>query len=290
MTKILVCKPMVVVIIIVVFVLLFFIIKNNPSVSRIAEQENQEYVIPGPEDGNITASTTKPLFKYIEVTKGCGPHFSGVCVNMRSGPGLNYPVVAQLRTGVVLKVEDMVLRGGREWYKIKIDEKIYYPERVKGGWFVASGDFVQLFLDEGDKELASTTKSLKNKRIVVDVSKQKLYAYDGSVLFMQEKVSTGLELTSTPKGKFTIYKKTPSRYMQGPIPGVNTSQDINQYYDLPGVPWDLYFTKGGAVIHGAYWHDNFGEPWSHGCVNLSPENAKKLYLWADVGTPVIVEK
>jgi lipoprotein-anchoring transpeptidase ErfK/SrfK len=73
--------------------------------------------------------------------------------------------------------------------------------------------------------------------------------------------------------------------MQGPLKGVS-----GQVYDLPGVPWDLYFTAEGAVIHGAYWHDKFGQPWSHGCVNLSPQNAKKLYLWADIGTTVIVRK
>ena len=66
--------------------------------------------------------------------------------------------------------------------------------------------------------------------------------------------------------------------MQGPIPGLS-----DQYYDLPGVPWNLYFTEYGAVIHGAYWHDNFGQPSSHGCVNLPIDEARKLYLWADVG-------
>ena len=72
--------------------------------------------------------------------------------------------------------------------------------------------------------------------------------------------------------------------MQGPLPGVS-----DQYYDLPGVPWDLYFTKDGAVIHGAYWHDHFGEQWSHGCVNLPTDKAKELYLWAAVGIPVTVK-
>lgn len=112
-----------------------------------------------------------------------------------------------------------------------------------------------------------------------------LYAYDDTKLFMKEPISTGLEFTPTPRGTFTIFKKTPSRYMQGPAPGLST-----EFYDLPGVPWDLYFTEGGAVIHGAYWHNKFGQKWSHGCVNLSLENAKKLYEWADIGTPVIVKK
>ena len=101
---------------------------------------------------------------------------------------------------------------------------------------------------------------------------------------MQEAISTGLDDTPTPRGDFKVFKKTPSRYMQGPIKGVS-----DQVYDLPGVPWNLYFTEGGAVIHGAYWHDHFGKPWSHGCVNLPTETAKKLYLWADVGTSVHVQ-
>lgn len=110
-----------------------------------------------------------------------------------------------------------------------------------------------------------------------------LYAYEGDALFMQVRISSGLAFTPTPRGTFTVYKKTPTRYMQGPLPGISA-----QYYDLPGVPWNLYFTHQGGVIHGAYWHDKFGKRWSHGCVNLPLEQAYKLYLWADVGTPVIV--
>ena len=72
--------------------------------------------------------------------------------------------------------------------------------------------------------------------------------------------------------------------MQGPIPGIT-----NQYYDLPGVPWDLYFTHQGAAIHGTYWHENFGKQSSHGCVNLPPAQAEKLYRWAGIGTFVIVQ-
>lgn len=74
--------------------------------------------------------------------------------------------------------------------------------------------------------------------------------------------------------------------MQGPLPDAAP----DDYYDLPGVPWNLYFTMEGAVIHGAYWHQNFGTPYSHGCVNLAPNDAKILYEWADVGTLVIVKE
>ena len=102
---------------------------------------------------------------------------------------------------------------------------------------------------------------------------------------MELSISTGLELTPTPIGTFTIYKMTPRRYMQGPLLGVS-----DDYYDLPGVPWNLYFTTDGAVIHGAYWHDHFGVRWSHGCVNLPVDRAKELYFWAELGTQVTVQE
>lgn len=221
-------------------------------------------------------------FQYVEVIDGCGPYFIGPCVNMRSGPGMEYPVVMHLRNGMVLKVLDTVVHDGRAWYKIMFDEGVRYPERITGDWYVAA-DYVELFTDEGDQHSSAEATATNTKRIIVDLSEERLYAYDGDTLFMEEPISTGLEFTPTPRGTFTVYKKTPSRYMQGPIPDIS-----DQYFDLPGVPWDLYFTYEGAVIHGAYWHDKFGSPWSHGCVNLPPQKAKELYQWADVGTPVIV--
>jgi hypothetical protein len=219
-----------------------------------------------------------PVFYYIEIINGCGPYYNDTpCVNMRSGPGLNFPVVDRLRTGIVLKVEKMIAAEGQAWYKIIFDESIRYSERVAGDWYVAvDSQSVQPLENIGDEILTSNTATT-TKNITVDLTNEMLYAYDGTTLFMQEPISTGLELTPTLIGTFKVFRKTPSRYMQGPIPGVS-----DQVYDLPGVPWNLYFNYDGSVIHGAYWHDHFGQPWSHGCVNLSPENAKKLYLWADV--------
>ena len=232
-----------------------------------------------------TTASESPYFHYIEIIDGCGPYFTvGTCVNMRSGPGLEYPVVARLRTGMVLKVEKAIVQNERAWYKIIFDGAIRYPERVAGNWYVAvNPEFVVPLQDVGDEVLTSDITAPAAKRIVIDLSEEILYAYDGDTMFMKQSISTGLEFTPTPRGTFRVFKKTPSRYMQGPIPDIS-----DQYYDLPGVPWNLYFTAEGAVIHGAYWHDRFGEPWSHGCVNLPPQKAKELYQWADVGTTVTV--
>lgn len=225
------------------------------------------------------------LFEYVEVADSCGAHFEGECLRVRSGPGVDYPVIASLRNGVVLKVGGKVENEDRSWYKIVFDEWLRYPERLKGDWYI-SADYVKVLLDEGDKttweDEYSTTST---KTITVDRSEQMLYAFDGDELFLEAAISTGLELTPTPRGTFTIYKKTPSRYMQGPLPNLVDQQ----YYDLPGVPWNLYFTNGGAVIHGAYWHNSFGSRYSHGCVNLPVETARKLYTWADLSTTVIVK-
>ncbi len=237
--------------------------------------------------GQAPIIVQSPLFNYIEIIGGCDWSYTGTCVNMRSGPGTQFPIVTRLRTGIVLKVEaSTTAADGHNWYKVIFDGEIRYPERVKGDWYVADdAEDVRPFTDNGDSQSKPGVVASTTKRIVVNLSHEMLYAYDGDTLFMEEPISTGLEMTPTLPGHFTVYKKTPSRYMQGPIPGVS-----DQDYDLPGVPWNLYFTVDGAVIHGAYWHNHFGEPWSHGCVNLPPDQAQKLYQWTVLGTPVTVER
>jgi lipoprotein-anchoring transpeptidase ErfK/SrfK len=163
---------------------------------------------------------------------------------------------------------------GGTWYQVIFGEWIRYPDRLPQPIYV-SGKYVDSFSEPVEETPASTTK-----RIVIDRSDQKLYAYDGDDVFMETAVSTGLDLTPTPRGTFMVYRKTPTRYMQGPLPGIS-----DQYYDLPGVPWDLYFTPEGGAIHGAYWHNHFGEQWSHGCVNLPLDEARKLYDWTPVVRP-----
>lgn len=258
-------------------------IDNSPvSTSTSLQPTNIKYILI--EDIQLSTSTKEKPYRFLEVVDSCGIHFVGECVNMRSGPGTEYPSVLQLRTGVVLSINKTVTdKNGKEWYKVQFVHSLLFPERVKGDLYV-SADVVKTFYNEGDKDLKDIVKPI-TKRIVVDLSEQMLYAYDGDELFMKEPVSTGLKSTPTDVGKFTIFKKTPSRYMQGPIEGAS-----DQYYDLPGVPWNLYFTYDGNVIHGAYWHNSFGKKWSHGCVNLPPVKAKELYEWAVVGIPVTVQE
>lgn len=109
--------------------------------------------------------------------------------------------------------------------------------------------------------------------IDVDLSSQTLTAYEGNIPVGSSFVSTGLAYTPTPVGRFRIYVKLRSTTMSGP-----------GYY-LTGVPYTMYFLRGYG-LHGAYWHNNFGNPMSHGCINLPEAEAKWLFHWATVGTLV----
>lgn len=220
---------------------------------------------------------------FITIIDSCTYNYTGECVRVRSGPGLNFPVVTKLRNDMVLMVDPkkQVAADGHLWHKVLFDEHLQYPERITSDWYVAD-EYVKTFLDIGI--ITENSSPATTKRIVIDRSEQTLSAYDGEMVVMSFPISTGLLLTPTPRGTFTIFRKTPTRYMQGPLKNVSS-----QYYDLPGVPWNLYFTEDGAVIHGAYWHNSFGHQYSHGCINLLPADAQKLYTWATLGMKVTVQ-
>lgn len=234
----------------------------------------------------VTRQVTTPAqgaYEYIEITSSCGPQFEGMCIPAYAGPGTEYEEVIDLRNGMILKIKNRVTVNGQTWYRVYFDEWLRYADRVEGDWYVpaVAGRVVK---SDGEQILGNQQVTT-TKRIVIDLSDHMIYAYDGNYLYLTTKVSTGIDSTPTPLGTFSVYKKTPSRYMQGPLPGVS---DVP--FDLPGVPWNLYFTLDGAVIHGSYWHDRYGTDQSNGCINLPPEIAKILYDWAPLGTPVIVQR
>lgn len=111
--------------------------------------------------------------------------------------------------------------------------------------------------------------------IQVDLSQQRLVAWEGTNPVYAVVVSTGKKSTPTRIGTFAI--KTKHRY----------ARMVGSDYDVPNVPHTMYYS-GGYAIHGAYWHNRFGTPVSHGCVNVAPNHAAWLFKWASLGTPVIV--
>jgi lipoprotein-anchoring transpeptidase ErfK/SrfK len=127
-----------------------------------------------------------------------------------------------------------------------------------------------LSLVEQQKVLAAT--AAENKWIEIDLSDQRLYAHEGDQIVYEFLTSTG-KWAPTPTGTFRIWIKLRYGKMSG------GSRALNTYYYLPNVPYIMYFYKGYG-IHGAYWHNNFGTPMSHGCVNLAIPDAEKLFYWA----------
>lgn len=119
------------------------------------------------------------------------------------------------------------------------------------------------------------TRGNGERWIDVNLSEQRVYAYEGDVIVNSFIVSTGTWRTPTVTGRYKIWIKLRSTTMSGP-----------GYY-LTNVPYTMYFYKGYG-LHGTYWHNNFGTPMSHGCVNLRTDDAAWLYNWASVGTVVNV--
>jgi lipoprotein-anchoring transpeptidase ErfK/SrfK len=110
--------------------------------------------------------------------------------------------------------------------------------------------------------------------IDIDLSAQRLTAYQGDMSVFSTLVSTGTARHPTPVGEFAVRTKIDAQTMSGA-----------DYY-LPNVQYVMYFA-GANAIHGTYWHNNFGQPMSHGCVNLPTADAAWLYSWASIGTPVM---
>ena len=121
-----------------------------------------------------------------------------------------------------------------------------------------------------------TPRILDGRQVIVDLSDSRTYAFENGQSVKDVLVSTGLPATPTVIGDFTVYHRLRSQTMSGPG------------YSLPNVEFVQYFYQGYA-LHGTYWHNNFGQPMSHGCVNMTNADAEWFYNFADYGTVVTVQ-
>jgi lipoprotein-anchoring transpeptidase ErfK/SrfK len=165
-------------------------------------------------------------------------------------------------------------RPGQPWYEIT-DERL----RVR---YAVPAFYVRLISPDEFSPISPEVPA-EDKLIRVSISDQKLTAFEGEKSVFETLVSTGVHTdgpttngipTDTPIGRFRIGNKMPSRHM-----GDGTLDPDIYAYELPGVPWNMFFVSTGVAFHGAYWHNNFGYRMSAGCVNLRPEDAKWLYRW-----------
>lgn len=151
---------------------------------------------------------------------------------------------------------------------------MYIPRAATRSWFIV------VLLAVAVVAAPATGSAKPQKSIVISISQQMLWAYKGKQVVLNSYVSTGRTGFDTPVGSFAVLTKLPSQTMEGVIGG--------EYYNVPNVPDVMYFTNEGHALHGTYWHNNFGTPMSHGCVNLPMDVAAWLYDWAPVGTPVLI--
>ncbi len=233
--------------------------------------------------------------KYFQVTNTCDWQFLGKdCVLARIGPGTSYPEAylhyerlgifpVRIRQGQTFPVTALIKASDESlWYKVGINTaKVTFPERLKTDWYVPAAHFTLV----DNTPINPLQDSIK--RIVIILSTQKLFAYEGKTLFMETKISTGTANIGleTDTGNFHIFKKNPMTIMEGPLPtmvSMITEKNLANFEYTLFVPYAMAFAmtpEGIAFIHGAYWHNGFGSERSHGCVNLIYEDALKLYNW-----------
>lgn len=165
---------------------------------------------------------------------------------------------------------------GRIWYRI--NEKFGF-----GDIFWARAKAFRVIQAE---ELAPIRPEVKDKRVLVDVTHQTMSCYEGDKEVYFCRVSTGSKFDaegnpvdewSTPLGPHPIWRKAISLHMVGGTTGGG--------YDLPGIGWTTLFVGNGVAIHSTFWHNDFGVPRSHGCVNASPEDAKFVFRWVEPTVP-----
>jgi len=175
--------------------------------------------------------------------------------------------------------------GSTHWVKKVIvtrDEKSIWYEifdsEINKSFFVPY--YNMRLIPDDELTLLSPDVPESEKFIHVDLPTQLVTAFEGDTMVLSSRCSSGSKGTTTPTGEFLTYHKGPSVHMN------NQDEDVENHYDLPGVPWCSFFTGVGNAFHGTYWHNDYGRQRSHGCVNLPSEDAKWLYRWTRPNVPV----
>lgn len=183
-------------------------------------------------------------------------------LNVRARPGTaaDNPPVDKVARYDAVNILDSANDEGGVWYQIGVDRYVH-AAYVRVVYPVARPADVPA----------------DARWIAVDLAQQTLSAYEGDRMVFATLVSSGRPPFYTPSGLYKIWIKLQT----GPMEGGEVEK--GDYYYLQDVPWIMYFARD-VGLHGAYWHDRFGTASSHGCVNLSPLDAKWLFDWA---TPLL---
>jgi len=177
-------------------------------------------------------------------------------VRKQPGEGFHNPVVGRVQHNQALPILETRLVGGDNWYRID-----------REAWVHGSQVGVAL------PKPRPASIGPNERWVGVNLSEQTAVAYEGDKPVYALLVATGLPGTPTVQGVFRTWWRLRSRKMSGGQFGTPL------YYNLEEVPWTCYFS-GGYALHGAYWHDAFGRPRSHGCVNMSLYDSWWVFQWS----------
>ena len=177
----------------------------------------------------------------------------------------------------VVWADQIKVESGQTWYRVQDRYGSY------GDIFWAPAEaFRPLTLDE----VAPIRPELEDKKILINIAYQTLSCFEGEREVYFARVSTGalfdawgnrVDAWSTPIGEFPIWRKLYALDLSG--------GGALDGWDLPAVGWVSLFVGSGVAIHSTYWHNNYGEPSSRGCVNCSPEDAKWIFRWSQPAVP-----
>ncbi len=193
-----------------------------------------------------------------------------VCVPIamtRSNPAAQWPGRKIYYGSVYRAVKPAIGPQGDAWYQLQ--EGIAY----RPGPFVPASSMRYI----SPSQLEPISIGVTNKRIEVDLKQQQLTAFEGDNAVFTTRVASGYGIHFTPRGEHFVIRKQHTAYMIG-----GAGPD---YYNLPGVAFPVYFTYSGCATHGTYWHNDFGRPRSHGCVNATNQAAQWLFRWTEPAVP-----
>jgi hypothetical protein len=186
-------------------------------------------------------------------------------------PWLKEALLPRLYYSQILWVDQIrVDDQGQNWYRV--NERFGYGDIF---WCAA-----EAFRPLSDEELTVISPDVEEKKVLVDVTHQTLSCYEGNTEVFFCRVSTGAKFDAsgnpvdkwaTPLGGHPVWRKLVSTHMSGGTTGGG--------YDLPGIGWTTLFVGNGVAIHSTFWHNDFGVPRSHGCVNARPEDAQWIFRW-----------
>jgi lipoprotein-anchoring transpeptidase ErfK/SrfK len=226
------------------------------------------------EDGFVHSGAIQPVQTRLNQPDASIP-FGGTLVevtvpytDVHWGPGKNHQFAYRFYYETTHWATALVNNNqGEPWYQIledKWDMTLYAPAKH------------MRIIPKHELTTLSPHVPAKEKRLLVRLRDQLVIAYERDKAVFVARVASGAEFSNgrflTPQGKHTTFHKRPSRHM--------AAGDLaSNGYDLPGVPWICYITEKGVAFHGTYWHNDYGQPRSHGCINLTPSAARWIYRW-----------